>query len=249
MLPPRRALRLMHPPPDPAPDPSAPPCICPEAVGWRNRYYALLDRLPVPVALCRTDGRVSVANPAMSAALGVSAAGLPGRPLTELLRPLDPAQLHRLARAVRRGDRSRYPLSVMWAGNGTGRHGELTVEPVSDRPRGELMLLAVLREDTSRRTAPAAPAALAQEIGPVGHRILELVATGSTTAAVATATGLTVDGVNYHLRRLSRRLRVANRTALVARAYAVGVLDAGWPPAARHPAPAGPGADGGSPGS
>ncbi|HLL36101.1 MAG TPA: diguanylate cyclase, partial [Streptomyces sp.] len=36
----------------------------------------------------------------------------------------------------------------------------------------------------------------------------------------------------YHLRRLSARWGAANRTELVARAYALGVLAAGvWPPA------------------
>ncbi|MGW2857829.1 hypothetical protein ACWDAZ_40545, partial [Streptomyces sp. NPDC001215] len=46
-------------------------------------------------------------------------------------------------------------------------------------------------------------------------------------------TGLTTDGVAYHLRRLSERWGAANRTELVARAYALGVLVPGaWPPAA-----------------
>lgn len=40
-----------------------------------------------------------------------------------------------------------------------------------------------------------------------------------------------MDGVNYHLRRLSARWGAANRTELVARAYALGVLAPGvWPP-------------------
>lgn len=42
-----------------------------------------------------------------------------------------------------------------------------------------------------------------------------------------------MDGVNYHLRRLSARWAAANRTELVARAYALGVLTTGaWPPSA-----------------
>lgn len=68
-------------------------------------------------------------------------------------------------------------------------------------------------------------------------RILALLAGGATTARAARETGLTVDGVNYHLRRLSERWGAANRTELVARAYALGVLTPGvWPPAA-VPAP------------
>ncbi|MFE7532184.1 diguanylate cyclase, partial [Kitasatospora sp. NPDC057542] len=56
------------------------------------------------------------------------------------------------------------------------------------------------------------------------------------TAQIAREIGVTPDGVNYHLARLSRRWRVPNRTALVARAYATGVLAPDvWPPR-----PAGP---------
>jgi hypothetical protein len=49
---------------------------------------------------------------------------------------------------------------------------------------------------------------------------------------VARQVGLTVDGVNYHLGRLCRRLDAPNRVALVARAYVLGLLDPrAWPPA------------------
>jgi len=54
---------------------------------------------------------------------------------------------------------------------------------------------------------------------PVAARILELVASGVTTSVVARQVGLTVDGVNYHLGRLCRRLDAPNRVALVARAF------------------------------
>lgn len=54
---------------------------------------------------------------------------------------------------------------------------------------------------------------------------------GATTARAVKETGLTTDGVIYHLRRLSARWGAPNRTGLVARAYALGVLTPGvWPP-------------------
>ncbi|MFF2542537.1 hypothetical protein ACFVUY_08230 [Kitasatospora sp. NPDC058063] len=59
-----------------------------------------------------------------------------------------------------------------------------------------------------------------------------MAAWGDTTARIGREGGLTAGGVNYHLDRLSRRWRVPNRTALVGRAYAFGVLVAdAWPPA------------------
>ncbi|MEV5540004.1 LuxR C-terminal-related transcriptional regulator [Saccharopolyspora shandongensis] len=68
-------------------------------------------------------------------------------------------------------------------------------------------------------------------VSPVEARILALAAGGVTTAQIAKSVGLTADGVNYHLQRMSRRWRMPNRTALVARAYVLGVLKpAAWPP-------------------
>ncbi|MBB5937842.1 LuxR C-terminal-related transcriptional regulator [Streptomyces zagrosensis] len=72
-------------------------------------------------------------------------------------------------------------------------------------------------------------------MSPVEGRVLALAAAGATTAAMGKALGLTVDGVNYHVARLSRRWRVPNRTALVARAYVLGVLSREvWPPAVQR---------------
>ncbi|MFD8371330.1 hypothetical protein ACFV2Z_11255 [Streptomyces sp. NPDC059688] len=57
---------------------------------------------------------------------------------------------------------------------------------------------------------------------------------GLVGARAARELGLAVDGVNYHLRRLSARWGAANSTELVARAYALSVLVPGvWPPETR----------------
>lgn len=70
-------------------------------------------------------------------------------------------------------------------------------------------------------------------VAPGEARILALLAGGATTAWAAKETGLSADGVTYHLRRLSARWAASNRTELVARAYALGVLTPGmWPPGA-----------------
>jgi len=58
-----------------------------------------------------------------------------------------------------------------------------------------------------------------------------LPAGGATTARAVKETGLTTDGVTCRLRLLSARWGAPNRTGLVARAYALGVLSPGvWPP-------------------
>ncbi|MFI9201486.1 PAS domain-containing protein [Streptomyces sp. NPDC053048] len=201
-----------------------------EYFAWRNHFLVLLDRIPVPIAVCTAQGEVTVANPAMAAEWGTVPGRVRGRNLLDLFRPSRnaTAQLGRLAEALRLGRRSRYTIEVRWpAGTrGAEREGELLVDPVGDASLAYPMLLAVLRV---RAEVPAAgPVA---EVSEVEGRILALAATGATTAAIGKAVGLTVDGVNYHLSRLTRRWRVPNRTALVAKAYVLGVLAPGqWPP-------------------
>ncbi|AJT62793.1 hypothetical protein T261_1105 [Streptomyces lydicus] len=196
---------------------------------WRNYFLILLDRIPTPIAVCNAEGEVLIANPAMAEQWGTTPGQLRGRNLLDLFRPRAKEQLYRIAEAVRLGRRSRYPVEVHWrsASDGTEREGELTVDPVGDSSVQPPVLLALLRV---RETDPPAPPR--GTASPVEARILALAAGGATTASIGTALGLTVDGVNYHLTRLARRWRVQGRTALVARAYVLGVLapDA-WPPA------------------
>ncbi|MFH9419444.1 helix-turn-helix transcriptional regulator [Streptomyces sp. NPDC017529] len=202
-----------------------------ETGSWHNHFLILLDRIPVPVAVCTVYGDVLIANPAMAAEWGAAPGRLRGRNLLDLFRPRSQAQVDRLVDALRRGRRSRYPVGVRWrvGTDGTEREGELTVDPVGDPSEYPPALLALLRvhDDAPPAAAPARAAA-----SPVETRILALAASGATTATIGGRLGLTVDGVNYHLTRLSRRWRVQGRAALVAKAYVLGVLAPGvWPPA------------------
>ncbi|MFJ8388806.1 helix-turn-helix transcriptional regulator [Streptomyces sp. NPDC094438] len=196
---------------------------------WRNHFLTLLDRIPMPIAVCRIDAEVIVANPAMAAEWGTVPGQLRGRSLRDLFTPRSEAQLERLVRALRTGRTSRYPIEVTWrAGtDGAEREGEFTIDPVMAVPHPPPVLLAMLyvRDEHPEPPPPRDAVSAAQA------RILALAASGATTAAIGKALGLTVDGVNYHLGRLSQRWRVQGRTALVAKAYALGVLSPGhWPP-------------------
>ena len=96
-------------------------------------------------------------------------------------------------------------------------------------PEDTPALLVMLRVQGEAEPGELAPA----QVTPVEARILALLAGGAATARAARETGLTTDGVTYRLRRPSARWGAANRTELVARAYALGVLATGvWPPVA-----------------
>ncbi|WP_369174598.1 PAS domain S-box protein [Streptomyces sp. R28] len=200
----------------------------PEAVVWRNRALMVFDRVSVPIAVCDVYGAVLLANPAMAAECGTSPGRLRGRDVLELFRPQETTQVERIAEALRLRHRSRYQVSVRWqAPGGAERYGELTADPVSDTAEDTPALLVMLRVLGEREAQERRPV----KVAPAEARILALLAGGATTAQAARETGLTVDGVNYHLRRLSARWTAANRTELVARAYALGVLTPGvWPP-------------------
>lgn len=201
----------------------------PEAVVWRNRALMLFDRVSVPVAVCDVYGAVLLANPAMATECGTTPGRLRGRDVLELFRPQEATQVERIAEALRLRHRSRYQVSVCWrAPGGVERFGELTADPVSDSVDETPTLLVMLRMLGERERPAVDPV----RVTPVEARILALLAGGATTARAARETGLTSDGVTYHLRRLSARWGAGNRTELVARAYALGVLTPGvWPPA------------------
>lgn len=201
----------------------------PEAVVWRNRALMVFDRVSVPIAVCDVYGAVLLANPAMAAECGTTPGRLRGRDVLELFRPQEATQVERIAEALRLRHRSRYQVAVRWrTPDDAERYGELTADPVSDTVGETPTLLVMLRVLGDHQTPEQRPV----QVAPVEARILALLAGGATTARAARETGLTVDGVNYHLRRLSARWGAANRTELVARAYALGVLASGvWPPA------------------
>ncbi|MEV7886875.1 PAS domain-containing protein [Streptomyces sp. NPDC002817] len=189
----------------------------------------LFDRVSVPVAVCDVYGAVLLANPAMATECGTTPGRLRGRDVLELFRPQEATQVERIAEALRLRHRSRYQVSVCWrAPGGVERFGELTADPVSDSVDETPTLLVMLRMLGERERPAVDPV----RVTPVEARILALLAGGATTARAARETGLTSDGVTYHLRRLSARWGAGNRTELVARAYALGVLTPGvWPPA------------------
>ena len=85
-----------------------------------------------------------------------------------------------------------------------------------------------------RETAPA-------RISETSARVLEGVAAGVPSKALALRLHLSQAGIDYHVNTLLRRFDATNRTALVARAYSTGTLTPGiWPPRlATHFQPAG----------
>jgi DNA-binding CsgD family transcriptional regulator len=174
-------------------------------VVWRNRFLALLDRTPLPTAICALDGVVAVTNPAMAALFHTRPSRLKGRRITDLLAPVVPGDYARLARNLSSGRRTTQKLAVHWA----SFTGVLTVQAVGD-PDGTGLLITLQAD-------PMRPRLSEREA-----EIVRLVASGETSAAIASRLGITADGVNYHLRKLTARFGVPNRAALVSLGLGTG---------------------------
>lgn len=182
---------------------------------WRNRFLALLDRTPVPTAICQLDGTITVANPAFAEALSTRPSHLRDRHVLEFFQAKVQRDYERLVAGLHRG-RARLVIAVQFPGGA----GELTVQAVSDDEGSGLLI-----------TLRITPVPTDVQLSDRESEILRLIAGGATSAAVAAELGITGDGVNYHLTRMSDRFGVPNRTALVARAYSLGLLDpTTWPP-------------------
>jgi DNA-binding CsgD family transcriptional regulator len=197
-----------------------------------NQILGLFDRSPLATAICHADGlTIRVCNPAFAEVLGVARNDLKGTPAFDHLTPVDGTAAERLHIALARHENVRHELRVHWNVGDERRSGRVSFELVDDALIGNVPLLTYLHVD---RSGPREDAVAGIE--PVARSILELIARGETTTAIARSVDLTVDGVNYHIGRLCRRLGAANRTALVARAYVLGVLDvSAWPPRVGEP--------------
>ena len=183
---------------------------------WRNRFLALLDRTPVPTAICQLDGTITVANPAFAETLHARPAQLRDRHVLEFFQAKVRRDYEKLVAGLQRGGRSRLVIAVQFPGGA----GELTVQAVSDDDGAGLLI-----------TLRITPVPTDVQLTDRESEILRLIAGGATSAAVAAELGITGDGVNYHLTRMSDRFGVPNRTAMVARAYSLGLLDpTAWPP-------------------
>jgi len=93
---------------------------------------------------------------------------------------------------------------------------------------------AIFRDTVTETPTRLFPAPVALTEVPVN--IIEGLASGLSTQQLASRLGLSSRGVEYHISSMLRVLKAPNRSALVARAYALGILSPHfWPPRVRSP--------------
>jgi PAS domain S-box-containing protein len=194
-------------------------------------FRSFFDRSGVRAARLDEKFRVVEANVDFAAEFGSrEPLLLTGHALPDLLHPSVRGQVvHQLMRLLE-GQRNRFVERVLaLRSGGSVFGGELTGLAVY-RDAGTLDgLMVLLRPEHGDRAAVV-----------VGHkkllsrmeaRVLEGVAAGASTVQLAALLYLSCGGVEYHLTALLRSMKVRNRSALVSKAYSMGLFCiSSWPP-------------------
>jgi len=154
---------------------------------------------------------------------GHSTADVCGRNFLAFLHPGDHSTARRQFGRLAAGLADRFDQHVLIrSGETPGRPARITGFAVHDRTCHLAGVVVLLRPDTAN------PGLLLSDLDAC---ILERAAAGLSTAQLALELYLSRQGVEYRIGRMLRLLDVPNRTALISKAYAMGILDVDtWPP-------------------
>ena len=184
----------------------------------------LVDSLVVPASLHDIDGRFVHMNAAAERASGYSNAQMVGRHITDLLSPEGRAVVEsQFRRAAEHGEPTDFETVFVDAG-GQIRGVRAQHLPLRD---GET-IVGVLTLAFEVRRAPTEPIHHKPDprLTPRQREILELIASGLSTAEVARELTLSPETVRNHLRNASKELRAHTRVEAIATAQRLGLLAA-----------------------
>jgi PAS domain S-box-containing protein len=204
-----------------------------------QRYRAVLDTADVGILELDRRGRVVDANAAFLRMGGWAAVA--GRPASTLIGRVDGATHRILWDELVSGRRHRFEAGTsLRRPDGGSVAAHVVVTAVREAGGGTCGAIAVVLAAGPAR--PAAPSRPAEAPTAAEMAVLHGLAAGLTLTQVAGRLGLTRRGVDYRLARLRHKLRTpgvagaggkapATTAGVVARAYALGLLEPGtWPP-------------------
>ncbi|MEP6811816.1 MAG: PAS domain-containing protein [Actinomycetota bacterium] len=184
----------------------------------------LVDRLVVPASLHDVDGWFIHANAAAERAAGFSNAQLLGKHFTELLRPEARKNVEtQFRRAVERGEPS-YFETVFIDGGGHLRGVRAQHLPLQND--GTIVGVLILAFDVRRAPSEHARTERDPRLTPRQGEILDLIASGMSTAEVARELTLSPETVRNHLRNAFTELGAHTRVEAIAAAVRFGLMSA-----------------------
>lgn len=201
-----------------------------ERVGDGGVFPDVFDRSGTRAALLDDKLRVVEASADFVRDLDRSAEQLRGRYLPELLHPSVRTQVVGQLNRLLDGQRTRFAEWVLAPrADGSAFNGELIGLAVHGDAGCVEGLMALLRPEQEERSVVVA--GREKVLSQMDARILEGVAAGASTVQLAGLLFLSCGGVEYHLTALLRSMKVRNRSALVSKAYSMGLFCVGsWPP-------------------
>lgn len=198
---------------------------------YRNIFSAFFDNSGLCLAILDRRLRVLDANGDLLNLLGLRPSEVYRHDFPDLVHPhvrdRIGRQLSRLATRSERGFQERFTGLV------PGADAKPVTMIATALPGNEQSIAAVLLVcvPEQRKRAPGRSPGKTEVISEIEAKILQGIAAGVSTVDLAGKLYLSRQGVEYHIHSMMRRFKVKNRTALVSRAYAVGLLTPeNWPP-------------------
>jgi PAS domain S-box-containing protein len=182
----------------------------------------VVDRLVVPASLHDVHGRFVHMNAAAELASGKSNAEMLGGDITTLL----PREVHenvfaQFRRAVELGEPTDFETAFIDA---SGQLRGVRAQQLPLRDGDKIVGVLILAFDVRRTPSEIIP--IRPQLTPRQRQILELIASGLSTADVARELTLSTETVRNHLRNASRELNAHTRVEAIATAQRLGLLAA-----------------------
>ncbi|MCS7483579.1 LuxR C-terminal-related transcriptional regulator [Umezawaea endophytica] len=193
-------------------------------------YRSMFERSGLGMARLDPKRKVLEANADLLNFFGRSIHDVYSRDFTELVHPGVRPGLERQMEKLAEGKRGRFAEQVA-AVRSDGSTVPITMTAIAVHGDGPSItaLLVILKQAAGDRDRTIVDQG--KVLTDVHARILEGMAAGESTTQLASRLFLSRQGVEYHLGTMLRKLKAPNRTALVSRAYAMGMLSvASWPP-------------------
>ena len=201
--------------------------------GEDELFRSLFDRSGVCIAALDADQRVLEANADLIQLLDLSAQQVRGKQFVELLHPGIRSGTRKQLTTLLEEKRGRFSDHVA-ALRSDGSLTAATLTAVAVRGQNHTASALVLLNPSDLHNGGKVVVQQNIVLTDVDARILEGVAAGLSTVHIASRLNLSRTGVDYHVRAMQRKLKAANRPALIARAYTLGILSvATWPPRVR----------------
>ncbi|MEP6911002.1 MAG: helix-turn-helix transcriptional regulator [Actinomycetota bacterium] len=182
----------------------------------------LVDSLVIPASLHDVEGRFVHVNEAAERASGKTNAQWLGRHFTE---PLPPEVREQVAaqfrRAAERGESTDFETVFVDA---SGQLRGARAQHLPLRSGGVIVGVLTLAFDARRPTSGLIPLEPQPRLTPRQHEILGLIASGLSTAEIATQLTISPETVRNHLRSLFSELHVHTRLEAIAAAQRLGLL-------------------------